>query len=183
MKQRSRRVLIGLAVLVVVGIAAFVVSRGGEDGGLQTTSVIPTIPAEAGNPPTGTTATEVADGAVDEPGGVSTDPAAVSPALDTERPTQADLVVTYSGFDVATGGVLVGAYVAGLLEVGGACSLTLSDGTAERTATVQAAPDARTTSCGELALPEMTPGTWTGEVTYRSADGNTVSRDVEVEVP
>jgi hypothetical protein len=79
--------------------------------------------------------------------------------------------------------VLVGAYVAGLLEAGGECGLTLSDGTTERTATVEAVPDARTTSCGELTLPEMTPGSWSGEATYTSADGDTLSRDVEVEVP
>ncbi|MGK5113007.1 MULTISPECIES: hypothetical protein [unclassified Geodermatophilus] len=182
MKQRSRRVLIGLVVLVAVAGAAFVVSRSGQDVDVETTAVLPTIPAETGadGSTTGASpATATAAGEEDE----EPDPAAESPALDTERPTEADLVVTYSGFDVATGAVLVGAYVAGLLEDGGECGLTLSDGTTERTATVEAVPDARTTSCGELTLPEMRPGSWSGEVTYTAADGDTLSRDVEVEVP
>ena len=182
MKQRFSRILIGLAVLVTAGIAAFVVTRPGA-GDVETTSVIPTIPAEAGNVPTDAAATAAPEDAAAEPADESPDPAAASPALDTFRPTEADLVVTYSGFDVPTGSVLVGAYAAGVLEVGGECRLTLSDGADERTATVEAVPDARTTSCGELALPEMTPGTWRGQVTYTSADGGTVSRDVEVEVP
>ncbi|MGY1635031.1 hypothetical protein ACI78V_00060 [Geodermatophilus sp. SYSU D00742] len=186
MKQRSRRVLLGLAVLVAVGAAAFVLTRSWQDGGVETTAALPTIPAEAGAAgPTGgsTPGAATPTGAADEEDEPADAPAAQSPALDTARPTEADLVVTYSGFDVPTGAVLVGAYVAGVLENGGECGLSLSDGSTERTATVEAVADARTTSCGELTLPEMTPGSWSGQVTYTSARGTTLSRDVEVVVP
>jgi hypothetical protein len=188
MKQRSRRVLIGLAVLVAVGAAAFVLTRSWQGGGVDTTAALPTIPAEAGAagssaPGAPGTAAATPTGAAGEEDEPADDPAAQSPALDTARPAEADLVVTYSGFDVPTGAVLVGAYVAGVLENGGECGLTLSDGTTERTATVEAVADARTTSCGELALPDMAPGSWSGQLTYTSAGGDTLSRDVEVVVP
>ncbi|MGY2005223.1 hypothetical protein [Blastococcus sp. SYSU DS1024] len=183
MKQRSRRILIGLVVLVAVGVSVLALQRSREAGPLDTTALMPTIPAEAGNDPVAPTTGPATRSGGEEQGEQSPVTAAPSPALDTQRATEADLVVTYSGFDVATGAVLVGAYVAGVLETGGECGLTLTDGASERTTTVEAVPDARTTSCGELTLPEMTPGSWTGEATYTSAGGDQLSRAVSVEVP
>ena len=132
MKQRSRRVLVGLVVLVAVAAAAFVVSRSWQDGEGDSAAALPTIPADAGNAPaaatSGAAAPTASDGDEDEAEDeAAEDPAAESPALDTARPSEADLVVTYSGFDVATGAVLVGAYVAGILETGPGSGLRVRD--------------------------------------------------------
>jgi hypothetical protein len=103
------------------------------------------------------------------------DPADV--ATDTAKPASAALQITYSGTDPAGDGVAVGAYVAGLIEDGGTCAMTLTlDG---HTASVQTdgLADASTTSCGRLVVPfsKLSPGTWTAEVTYSSPSGKTVT--------
>jgi hypothetical protein len=98
-------------------------------------------------------------------------------ATDTAVPTLAALQITYAGPDDAAGGIAVGAYVAGLIEEGGRCSLTLSKDGQSADAESEALPDASTTSCGQLVVPfsELEPGTWTAEVTYTSPAGRPVA--------
>ncbi len=98
-------------------------------------------------------------------------------ATDTAVPTLAALQITYAGPDDAAGGIAVGAYVAGLIEEGGTCALTLSKGGESATAESEALADASTTSCGQLVVPfsELEPGTWAAEVTYTSPQGRAVA--------
>ena len=53
----------------------------------------------------------------------------------------------------APAGVEVGAYLAGLAETGGTCTLTLTGAAGTATAQVTAEPDAASTSCPTLAVP------------------------------
>jgi hypothetical protein len=106
-------------------------------------------------------------------------------ATDTAMPTLAALQITYAGPDEVAGGIAVGAYVAGLIEEGGHCALTLSMDGQSAEAESEALPDAATTSCGQLVVPfsELEPGVWTAEVTYTSPTGRAVAAgqtDVEV---
>lgn len=98
-------------------------------------------------------------------------------ATDTAVPTVAALQITYAGPDEAAGGIAVGAYVAGLIEEGGRCTLTLSKDGESAGAESEALPDASTTSCSQLLVPfsELEPGTWTAEVTYTSPTGRAVA--------
>jgi hypothetical protein len=107
-------------------------------------------------------------------------------ALDTFAPIDAAVQITYSGPDEAAGGVVVGAYVAGLIEDGGRCAVTLSlDGTTAA-AESDGTADASTTSCGQMLVPfdELSPGSWAVDVTYSSPSGGPVAAGrTTVEVP
>ncbi|SEO70021.1 hypothetical protein [Trujillonella endophytica] len=180
----SRRVLVGLGVVVVVAAAAVAVTAPWDDdtkpAGTSSSSGTPTTTSPEASDPAATPSSGSASSSTTS---ATTDPAAESPAFDDEETPDAAVVVTYREFDPTTDAVNVGAYVAGVLEIGGECLLELSDGTSTRQASVDAEPDARTTTCGELTLAAMTPGTWSGEVVYRSPDGDEISADVTVVVP
>jgi hypothetical protein len=107
-------------------------------------------------------------------------------ATDTATPAAAALQITYAGADDAEGGVVVGAYIGGLIEDGGECSLTLSGDGQPVSVTTESVPDASTTSCGQLLVPydQVAPGTWTADVTYSSPGGHSVAdASTTIEVP
>jgi hypothetical protein len=115
---------------------------------------------------------------------VPADPADV--ATDTATPTAAALQITFAGADDAAGGVVVGAYIGGLIEDGGECSLTLSGNGQTVSVATDSVPDAAVTSCGQLLVPyaEIAPGTWTADVTYSSPAGHSVAdARTTIEVP
>ena len=111
--------------------------------------------------------------------------AAVSPppanpadvATDTAKPASAAVQITFSGTDEAGEGVAVGAYVAGLVEQGGTCTLTLTLDGKTASAQSEALPDAQTTSCGQIVVPfsDLSPGTWAADLAYSSPSGKTVT--------
>ena len=141
-----------------VAVAGYLVTQGwgpaGESGASAATTVATTTPLISPPP--------------ENPADVATD---------TAVPTLAALQITYAGPDDAAGGIAVGAYVAGLIEEGGRCALTLSKEGESAGAESEALPDASTTSCGQLVVPfsELEPGTWTAEVTYTSPTGRPVA--------
>lgn len=100
------------------------------------------------------------------------------------QPRDVDVVTTFAGWNAATGAVEVGAYVA-LVEQPGTCTLTLQRGDVSVQASATGTTDAATVSCGGLSIPsaQLSPGTWTGSVTYSSADSVGSSAPVEVQVP
>lgn len=103
------------------------------------------------------------------------DPADV--ATDTFTVSEAALQITYSGPDEAAGGVVVGAYVAGLIEDGGRCVVTLTLDGDTASAESDGTADASTTSCGQMLVPfaELSAGTWSVDVTYSSPSGASVA--------
>ncbi|MGY1845718.1 hypothetical protein [Modestobacter sp. SYSU DS0875] len=119
---------------------------------------------------------EPRDGAVTDPDApVATDP---------ERPSATDVVLTYAYWDEAAGAVLAAGFVSPLVEDGGTCTLVLTQGAAEVTATGSGQLDASTTSCPELSVPggELRPGTWTAVLEYASGSGSGTSEQLPVEV-
>ena len=184
MNKGSRRVLLGLgAVLAVAGAAVAVTTPWDDDvqpaGASAGASSSASSPAEESS---GGAAPET-DAGGSPAAATSSDPGADAPVLEDDEPADAAVVITYREFDPTTDSVNVGAYVAGVLEIGGECVLELSDGTTTQRASMDAEPDARTTSCGELTLAGLTPGEWSGAVVYTSPDGDELSADVTVEVP
>jgi len=114
------------------------------------------------------------------PTGVATD----SPAP-TATAGSAAVVVTYSGWADADAAVEVGAFVAGVAETGGTCTLTLTSSSRSARAQVSGEPDASSTSCPGMAVPgdELSSGTWSAVVSYESSTTTGQSDPVEVVVP
>ena len=71
-----------------------------------------------------------------------------------------------------------------MIEDGGVCTLTLTQGGATVTVEGPAMPDASTTVCGGLVVPgdRLTAGTWQATLAYASAThrGTSARRAVEV---
>jgi hypothetical protein len=156
----ARRTLVTLGLAAAgVAVAGYLVTQGwgpvGESGASATAPATSTTTPLISPPP-------------ENPADVATD---------TAVPTLAALQITYAGPDDAAGGIAVGAYVAGLIEEGGRCALTLSKEGESAGAESEALADASTTSCGQLLVPfsELEPGTWTAEVTYTSPTGRAVA--------
>lgn len=122
------------------------------------------------------------DPSLPNPSGVATDSPAPTASASAASAT---VVVTYSGWTDADAAVEFGAYVAGLAESGGTCTLTLTSGSRSARAQVSGEPDAASTSCPGMAVPgdELASGTWTAVVSYESPSTSGESDPVEVVVP
>jgi lysophospholipid acyltransferase (LPLAT)-like uncharacterized protein len=94
------------------------------------------------------------------------------------------VITTYSGWQKSNGTIVVGAYVANLVENGGQCTVMVDGPSgAHFTSTRNAVADAKTTACGELAVAVQTSGTWKASVQYSSTNSRGTSSVVEVVVP
>jgi hypothetical protein len=156
-RRRGRLLAVGVLAVGAAGLAGYVVSHPANDAGIATVADpwMPTGTAAVSPPPA-------------NPDDVATD---APHAID------ANVQITYALADDSAGGVTVGGYVAGLIEDGGTCAMTLTlDG---HSASAQSAglADASTTSCGQLLVPfsELSPGTWAVDVTYSSPRGKVVA--------
>ena len=120
------------------------------------------------------------DPSLPNPTGVATDSAAPTAATGS-----AAVVVTYSGWTDATVGVEVGAYVAGVAESGGTCTLSLTSGSRTARAEVSGEPDSSSTSCPNMAVEpdQLSSGTWSAVVSYESVTTSGESDPVEVVIP
>src|SRR3954452_13545606 len=104
-----------------------------------------------------------ADPSLPNPTDVATDAPVPSPTADS-----APVVITYSGWTNASVGVEVGAYVSGIAESGGSCTLTLTFGSRSASSRVAGEPDVSSTSCPNMAVAadELSAGTWSAVVSY-----------------
>ncbi|MCZ2838574.1 hypothetical protein [Modestobacter sp. VKM Ac-2985] len=120
------------------------------------------------------------DPALPDPTDVATDAPVTTPPSDAVR-----VVVTYSGWTDTSAAVEFGAYVAGVVEAGGTCTLTLTAGSSSASATVEAQPDASSTSCPMMSIAgtELSSGTWQAAVEYESSGTSGQSKPVSVTVP
>jgi hypothetical protein len=64
--------------------------------------------------------------------------------------------------------VSVRSYVSGVIESGGICTLTLTNGTSSLSAEGEASAGPQTTDCPELTIETVGPGTWNASISYRS---------------
>jgi hypothetical protein len=123
------------------------------------------------------------------PAGASTDPQTPAAGTDAEEPDNSggdvSVVTTYFGYDPTVSAVLVGGYVAGVLEDGGTCTATLTQGARSVTGTSQGSADARNTACPEIRVPgsALGSGTWTVVLSYDSSRGSGEAQPVTVQVP
>ncbi len=138
--------------------------------------------ASSGSPlstaPPGTYGTPL-DESVAPPSDVATDePVEVGPTEDGR------VFVTYSGWS-QDGSFQVSAYLPGVVEDDGTCTLTMTAESGEATASVAASPDAASTACGGLSIPgaDLGPGAWSAVVSYESASSRASSDPIDVEIP
>lgn len=120
------------------------------------------------------------------PGALEPAPSAV--ATDAPRPAagrDVAVTVTYSGWDNQAADVEVDGFVAGVVEQGGTCTLTLTSGSATVTQQHPAQADASTTQCGTVTVPgaRLTAGQWRAVLGYSSATSSGASTPVSVTVP
>lgn len=170
-RSSGRTKVIGVTVLAVAALAA-----GGATVALHAQH--PTTPTSAGSASTGSaaaTSVPVARPAA-EPSATPTTRAPLPDPADVATDTATaglGMVITYASVEKTTGDVVVGAYVAGLVENGGTCSVVLTQGGAAPHATSQGTADASTTDCGELRIPaaSVSPGTWKATLSYVSPAG------------
>ena len=105
-----------------------------------------------------------------------------APPADGRTPTS--VVVTFAEWSTASGAVEA-AGLADVVESGGTCTLTLTQGAATVTTSITAEPDAASTSCGTLTVPraDLAPGRWTGVLRYASTASVGESASFTIEVP
>jgi hypothetical protein len=97
---------------------------------------------------------------------------------------EVEVVTTYAGWNDLSGAVEVGAYAA-VVESGGVCTLTLTQGAGTVSVDGVATPDVSTTACGELVVggDRLGPGTWDAVVRYTSPTSTGATAPLTVEVP
>lgn len=168
----------GALAALVVGALAACTSPGGATTPSVSASVTPSDDTTASPTPT-TTATPTPAAPP------SQDPAATdAPPQETPPPVTAGVVVVSSGWEPSTASVEVTGLVP-VLEEGGTCTLTLTQGARRATVEAQAVPASTTTSCPVLAVPrdQLGVGTWDAVLTYRSAGTSMTSAAFRIEVP
>ncbi|TFV64178.1 hypothetical protein E4P41_02795 [Geodermatophilus sp. DF01-2] len=183
----DRRVALGVLALATAAAAGAGVALVGQE-------VAPTVDAGSASDPAPTPpATAVGGPGTAGPAGTSApvnpnpipeDPADV--ATDTAVPEGVSVQITYATVDAAAGGVVVGGYVAGVIEDGGTCRLVLAQDGQSFSAESEGLADVSNTTCGQLVVPtgSLTSGTWDATLSYSSPAGaERAASTTAVEVP
>ena len=187
--SRLRRTLLVLLTVAVAAAAGFWLTTRADDGTTTAGGVDPVAaptteaPDEGGEP--------VATLEPERTGGVPVPTAPPSEvATDTPVPTQdageeVAPQLTYYGWDASAGGVEAGGIVMGIVEAGGTCTLTLSQGQSSVDVSVESVDNVTSTSCPAMTVPgaRLTPGTWLATLSYESGSSEGTGDAVEVEVP
>ncbi|SFD94527.1 hypothetical protein [Blastococcus tunisiensis] len=186
MQRNSRRLLVVPVAIVVVGgalvggaaladIGPFAATADGAPETSGSPSPQPSDPGTATTAPAATTTTAPAAPTAPETSAAPTPPAG--------KPV--DVLLSYAGWDAGRGVVEAAASVAGVVESGGVCTMTLTSGSSTFETTQDALADASTTQCGALTYPgaQLGSGRWDVTVSYRSATSSGASVATAVEVP
>jgi len=165
--------LLAAAAAVVAGFLLLRPGGGEEPAAAGSDTTDPAVS------PQGAAASSTAPYTVEEePGEVATD----APVETTGGRVQ--VVLTYAMFESASGTVQGNGFAAGVVEEGGTCTLTLTRGDDEVTATTTAVADASTSTCGLLETGTgLESGTWDAVLSYSSDRARGESEAMEVTVP
>lgn len=180
MTRRAAVVTVVVAALLAGVVAWVLVARGGSPSDPATPSPTPEpTPSATPTPTPAPTPTPTPDET--EPPAPDPEPTGAGP--DGPAPAPTTVTVTYGYFDAAAGEVVVGGY-ADVVESGGTCTLVLTQDARVVTTSVQATPDAASTSCGALSVRrgDLGPGTWSAELQYSSPTAAGSAAPVSIEV-
>ncbi|MGY2067549.1 hypothetical protein [Blastococcus sp. SYSU DS0619] len=181
-------VFVALAAAVVVGVAFAARSVGSDAADAESTgssaaggSTTPEVAAGTDEAPQNSDS----DGSTGAGGETPQATASSSAPAPAEDPIGVLVRQTYSGWDPDSSSVVVGAVVAGIIESGGTCTLTVAQGLTELTASSKGVADASTTTCGRMSVPgeDMDAGEWTALVSYESPAADGESQTFSVVVP
>lgn len=181
-RSRTRGVILALVAAAAVAAAAYVAAprlTGSTSGTAGTGTAAPTTSAQAEG------RTSVVPAATSSPPyTIKPEPTKVATDSPQSRSVgQADVSITYATYDKAGHAVQASGFVAGIIEDGGVCTLTLTKGTDVVTATSTATADATTTSCGLLQTSgTLSAGTWSAVLSYSSSKAEGRSRALQVAV-
>jgi hypothetical protein len=181
---------VAVALVAVAVMAGFFVTRGAAGApAASTDSVAATTSASSATPAPATDE-------VVEPEAVETDAAApaANPSsgqtVATDEPavtdgTDVSVELTSWGWNATKRSAQVRGYAAGVVEDGGTCTLTLTQGGRQVTADVEAMPDASTTACGSVAVAgsQLGAGSWQAVLRYESPTSSGSSAPVQIDVP
>lgn len=185
-RRRGAAVVVVAGAVVAVALAGMAVANGWLDPAAQTagTTAAPT----ASSPVTTAPDAQATEGVEVDAAGTSAGPEA-GQTLATDAPvtvtgSSAPVRLTYAEWDAAAGKVVAGGFVAGVVEEGGTCRLTLTRNGQTVTVDSPATPDAANTYCGELAVPrpQVAAGSWQAVLSYRSDAYTGAAAAVAVEV-
>ena len=184
-KTRRRAASALVSGLLVLTVAAC--TSSGPDPVLPTSSVtaLPTTTPSA-TPSASTTPADDAEPTASATTEAPAVPIPQEPAAppSTGGPNLVTITMSYWGFDPDSGSAFANGY-ADLVDVGGRCTLSLTNGSLTATAHSDATADASTTSCGEMTVPhsQLSSGTWQAVVSYASPSSSGESTPVEIVVP
>jgi len=185
--SRPNRALVGVAVLAgaaVLVLLVLAITRHGSAGepaptaaASASTTSSPTAPATtAVATPSSTPAPATPSSPVVEP--------TAQPTTSSHTRTPTTVTVTIAGWAAERAAVEVSG-LADVVENGGTCTLTLTQGTRRASVSGAAEPDASSTSCGTLSVAGagLGAGRWTGVLTYSSSTASGQSDPFTIEVP
>jgi uncharacterized protein (UPF0333 family) len=167
--KKKRLLLIGAVLLILTGIAAYFYFRDSPNTATITTSTNEQKPI--------TPATEEEKKESDRLKNATADREAQPQASATQKKSIQPVIVDANLYDQT---VEVRAYIPGIVEDGGTCTVTLRKGSHIFTRTSAGFQDAKTTNCTKVTInrsdfPEA--GTWSTTVSY---DSNTASGTSDV---
>lgn len=188
--SRLRRTLLVLLTVAVAAAAGFWLTtraddEGGATAGDASPAAAPTTEApDEGGEPLATLEPE-RTGGVPVPTAPTGEVATDAPAPTEEPGEEVAPQITYYGWDDAIGGVEAGGIVMGVVESGGTCTLTLTQGATSVDVSVEAVDNVTSTSCPAMTVPgdRLATGTWQASLSYDSGDFRGVGDAVEVQVP
>lgn len=178
-RRRKIQVFVLIALAAAAVVAGLLLRPQLADDSTVAGSTGPAVAASPSGEVDGAAASPTAPYTIKpEPIEVATD------AAPTTGGSTVDVVLTFAGFDGGSGDVQANGFAAGVIENGGTCTLTLTRGDEEVTATSQAEADATTTNCGLLeTAPGLSSGTWEAVLSYSSGTAQGQSGSIEVSVP
>ncbi|WP_456789389.1 hypothetical protein [Cellulomonas sp. P5_C5] len=182
-RAHRRAVRLVVPLLVLGGLAAC--TPGSPASSSPTPSSSTTRPSADATTtgPTSAPTTAPTTAPTDDAPPASPEPTSAAPAPDDL--TKVSVTIAYAGWVTDAARVEVGAYVDGVIEGTGTCTLTLTRSGREVTTTVPAVADASSTSCGAVTVDgaQLSSGTWSAVVDYGSPTSVGSSAPTEVVVP
>lgn len=182
MRTNWRATCLGLMVL-----GPLLTACGSDDDGAKAAGAKDEAAATSSAAPTSGVYGQPTDPDAGEPTELATDSPAATPS--TSAPAASGVAVsprlTYFGWNADISAVEAGGIVPAIVEAGGRCTLTLSQGGTEVDVSSEAIDNVTSTSCAEMVISgdQLAPGTWRAVLSYESATARGVSEAVEVQVP
>jgi hypothetical protein len=185
--RRRRTLLVVLLAVAIAAAAGFWVAGRADDttaAGDVDPVASPTTEAPEESEPAATLEPE-RTGGVPVPTAPSSEVATDTPAPTEAAGTEVAPQLTYYGWDATAGGVEAGGIVMGIVESGGTCTLTLTQGSTDVDVSVEAVDNVTSTSCPAMTVvgDRLQSGTWQATLSYESGTSQGTGDAVEVEVP